>query len=117
MKRVLLSTAVAAGALAAVTVAPAPASSAPVAWSQPRACNSQAAAAQLHTTDAVHLRSGRGAHHRSRGVLPRSTDVYAECWGLQGDAWWAYVRVMSGGYKGRTGWVSGDYLATGYRHW
>jgi uncharacterized protein YraI len=116
MKRVLLSTAVVAGALAAVTLAPAPASSAPAAWSKPRACNAQAAAVQLHTTDAVHLRSGRGAHHRSRGVLPRSTDVYAECWGLQGDAWWAYGRVMSGPLKGRTGWVSGDYLATGYRH-
>jgi hypothetical protein len=116
MKRVLLSTTVAAGALAAVSLAPAPASSAPATRSKPRACNSQASPAQLHTTDAVHLRSGRGAHHRSRGVLPRSTDVYAECWGLQGDAWWAYVRVMSGGYKGRTGWVSGDYVATGYRH-
>ncbi|MFF3639055.1 hypothetical protein [Streptomyces sp. NPDC002250] len=109
---------VAAGTTAVLTViVPAPTQAAPAAAPRPLACNTQAAAAQLHTTaSAVHLREGRGTRHRSRTVLPRNTNFYVECWGRQTDTWWAFGRVVSGPHNGMHGWVSGDHLATGYRH-
>ncbi|MFZ4240867.1 hypothetical protein ACOZGD_37605 [Streptomyces murinus] len=87
----------------------------------PRECNTQGAEAQLHTTEAVHLRAGKGTHARSRAVLPKGTDFYARCWGITGKSvWWAYGEVESGRYAGfphgLQGWVAGDYLANGYRH-
>ncbi|MFJ8547145.1 hypothetical protein ACIRFH_35295 [Streptomyces sp. NPDC093586] len=84
----------------------------------PRACNTDGAAAQLHVTArAVHLRSGKDTSHTSRALLTRGTDFYAECWGQSsGRTWWAYGTVMSGPHNGKRGWVSGNHLATGYRH-
>ncbi|MDI1458946.1 hypothetical protein NHG22_34835 [Streptomyces sp. ATE26] len=111
-----LISAVAGAAAVLTTLATAPATAAPGAVSLPRACNTQAAAAQLHTTDSVHLRTGRSRHSRSVVVLPKNTDFYAECWGISADEWWAYGKVVSGFATGRRGWVSGDYVATGYRH-
>jgi hypothetical protein len=88
------------------------------ATTKPRACNTDGAAAQLHTTgSAVYLRADKGASHASRALLARNTDFFAECWGVtRGGDWWAYGSVVSGPYDGRRGWVSGDYLATGYHH-
>lgn len=85
---------------------------------KPRACNTDGAAAQLHVTArAVHLRSGKGTSHTSRALLTRGTDFYAECWGRSsGHGLWAYGKVMSGPHNGTRGWVSGDHVATGYRH-
>ncbi|MFF4442809.1 hypothetical protein [Streptomyces sp. NPDC001621] len=69
------------------------------------------------TTNAVHLRAGRGTGHRSLAVLAKNTDFYAECWGVTAaDVWWAYGVVESGPRNGRRGWVAGDHLATGYKH-
>ncbi|MER6434523.1 hypothetical protein ABT272_44120 [Streptomyces sp900105245] len=83
----------------------------------PKACNTEAAPAQLHTTDPVHLRAGRGTGHRSMAVLAKNTEFYAECWGVTArDVWWAYGVGESGAQGGRRGWVSGDHLATGYWH-
>ncbi|MEU0054688.1 hypothetical protein [Streptomyces sp. NPDC006309] len=101
-----------------VTASPAPAAPAS---SRPRSCNTQGAAEQLHTTEPVHLRAGKGTRYRSLAVLTKNTDFYAECWGItSGHVWWAYGEVVSGRYAGvphgRRGWVNGDYLATGYRH-
>ncbi|MFF7242035.1 hypothetical protein [Streptomyces collinus] len=89
---------------------------APAATARPRACNTDAVAAPLHTTDAVHLRAGRSRHSRSVMVLAKNTDFYAECWGVTGTDWWAYGKVVSGSASGRRGWVHIDYVATGYRH-
>ncbi|MFJ9901226.1 SH3 domain-containing protein [Streptomyces sp. NPDC091280] len=85
---------------------------------KPRACNTDGAAAQLHTTgSAVYLRADKRTSSPSRALLARNTDFYAYCWGIAGDHdWWAYGRVVSGPYDGREGWVRGDYVATGYRH-
>jgi hypothetical protein len=85
---------------------------------KPPTCNTDGAAAQLHVTArAVHLRSGKGTSHTSRALLTRGTDFYAECWGRSsGRTWWAYGTVMSGPHNGKRGWVSGDHMATGYRH-
>ncbi|MFF0837665.1 MULTISPECIES: hypothetical protein [unclassified Streptomyces] len=117
IRRLIAATAGAAAALTTLATAPAPAApAAPAAVSLPRACNTQAAAAQLHTTDAVHLRTNRSQYSRSVTVLPKNTDFYAECWGISGDEWWAYGKVVSGSTTGRRGWISGDYVATGYRH-
>ncbi|MEU3423600.1 hypothetical protein AB0F39_34505 [Streptomyces murinus] len=112
-----LGTTLAAAGIALCGITAAPAEAAP----HPRACNTQGAAEALHTTAAVHLRTGKGARTRSRAVLPKNTDVYAECWGTTGTGdWWAYVEVESGRYAGFPhglhGWVVGDYLGTGYRH-
>ncbi|MFE5220230.1 MULTISPECIES: hypothetical protein [unclassified Streptomyces] len=69
------------------------------------------------TTDPVHMRAGRGTGHHSLTVLAENTDVWAEYWGVTArDVWWAYGVVESGARHGRRGWVSGDLLATGYRH-
>ncbi|MER6433181.1 SH3 domain-containing protein [Streptomyces sp900105245] len=106
----------AATAAVLVTAASAPQAHAAV-TARPKACNTGAAAAQLHTTDPVHLRAGRGTGHGSLAVLAKDTDFYAECWGVTArDVWWAYGVVESGAQGGRRGWVSGDHLATGYRH-
>ncbi len=60
------------------------------ATARPKACNTDAAPAQLHTTG---------------------------CWGVTArDVWWADGVVESGARTGRRGWVSGDLLAAGYRH-
>ncbi|MER6850574.1 SH3 domain-containing protein [Streptomyces flaveolus] len=85
---------------------------------KPRACNTDGAAAQLHiTARAVHLRSGKGTSHTSRALLTRGTDFYAECWGRStGHGLWAYGKVMSGPHNDERGWVSGNHVATGYRH-
>ncbi|WP_333774690.1 hypothetical protein [Streptomyces sp. IBSBF 3136] len=114
IRRLLTAAAGAAAILTALTTAPATAASATVPL--PRACNTSAVAAQLHTTDDVHLRTGRSRHSRSVMVLPKNTDFYAECWGVSGNDWWAYGKVVSGSATGRRGWVSIDYVATGYRH-
>ncbi|MFF1285760.1 hypothetical protein ACFVY4_34455 [Streptomyces sp. NPDC058299] len=73
------ATATAAVRAAMVTVSPAPAAPAS---SRPRACTSQGAAEQLHTTDTVHLRAGKGTRYRSLAVLAKNTDFYAECWDM-----------------------------------
>ncbi|SEE67282.1 Zeta toxin [Streptomyces sp. 2231.1] len=84
---------------------------------RPKACNTDGAPAQLHTTNVVHLRAGRGTGHRSLAVLAKNTDFYAECWGITAtNVWWAYGVVESGPRNGRRGWVAGDHLATGYKH-
>ncbi|MFE9499822.1 hypothetical protein [Streptomyces collinus] len=99
-----------------IVLAAAPAPAAPAAAARPRACNTDAVAAPLHSTDAVHLRTGRSRHSRSVMVLPKNTDFYAECWGVTGSSWWAYGKIVSGSASGRRGWVHIDYVATGYRH-
>ncbi|MFJ8036061.1 hypothetical protein [Streptomyces sp. NPDC096032] len=87
------------------------------ATARPKACNTDAAPAQFHTTDPVHLRAGGGTGHRSLAVLARNTDFYAECWGVTArDVWWAHGVVEPGARSGRRGWVSGDHLASSYRH-
>ncbi|WP_432029855.1 hypothetical protein [Streptomyces sp. 1222.5] len=118
MIRHLLSAVAATAAVLATLTAAAPTPQAHAATTaRPKACNTDAAPAQLHTTDPVHLRAGRGSGHRSLAVLARNTDFYAECWGVTArDVWWAYGVVESGARIGRRGWVSGDHLATGYRH-
>ncbi|MFF8597000.1 hypothetical protein ACF061_37425 [Streptomyces sp. NPDC015220] len=70
---------------------------------------------QLHTTDAVRLRGDRGTRARVLTVLPRGTDLYAQCWRTVDDVWWADGEVMSGPARGRHGWVVGACTATGYR--
>ncbi|GAB1325678.1 hypothetical protein [Streptomyces sennicomposti] len=116
MKRLICASAAAAAALAAV-VCTAPAAPADPLAPHPAACNTKAAGAQLHTTEAVRLRAGRGTRARVLAVLAKNTDFYAECWGVTADdAWWAYGEVMSGRERGRRGWVAGVYAATGYRH-
>ncbi|MEU3862839.1 hypothetical protein AB0F03_37040 [Streptomyces sp. NPDC028722] len=67
------------------------------------------------------MRVGKGTRYRSLAVLVKHTDLYAQCWGMtSGHAWWAYGEVASGRHSGfphgRQGWVSGEYMATGYRH-
>ncbi|MFF8868023.1 hypothetical protein ACF08B_38980 [Streptomyces sp. NPDC015139] len=118
MIRRLLKAAAATAAVLATLTAAAPASQAhAMATARPKACNTDGAAAQLHTTGPVHLRAGRGTGHRSLTVLAMGTDFYAECWGVTArDVWWAYGVVESGARNGRRGWVSGDHLATGYQH-
>ncbi|MFE9499380.1 hypothetical protein [Streptomyces collinus] len=91
------------------------------ATARPKACNTASAPEQLHTTDAVHLRAGRGTRYRSLAVLAKSTNFYAQCWGVTGKGiWWVYGDVVSGRYAGfphgRRGWVNSDRVATGYRH-
>ncbi|MFJ7148873.1 hypothetical protein ACIQVT_11785 [Streptomyces sp. NPDC100445] len=119
IRRLMSAAAMTAAVLATVVAAsPAPAASPP---SRPRACNSDGAAEQLHTTEPVHLRAGKGTRYRSLAVLARNIDFYAQCWGMtSGRVWWADGEVVSGRYSGfpdgRRGWVSGDYMATGYRH-
>ncbi|MFF8953467.1 hypothetical protein ACF09I_32375 [Streptomyces sp. NPDC014940] len=99
--------AAAAGAAALLTflaTAPSPAvPAAPAAVILPRACNSQGAAAQLHTSDAVHLRTNPSRYSRSVMVMSKNTNFYAECWGISGDEWWAYGKVVSGSANGRRG--------------
>ncbi|MEU1707556.1 hypothetical protein ABZ478_19380 [Streptomyces sp. NPDC005706] len=115
IQRLIRAAAATGAVLTTLASAPAPAA-APHTTPRPRACNTQAAPAQPHTTDAVHLRAGRSRHSRSVMVLPKNTDFYAECWGISGDDWWAYGKVVSGSATGRRGWGSIDYVATGYRH-
>ncbi|MCG8970282.1 hypothetical protein [Streptomyces sp. CL12-4] len=116
MKNVIKAGTVLASLLLAMGSGAGPAGAAAVL--KPRACNTDGAAAQLHVTArAVHLRSGKGTSHTSRALLTRGTDFYAECWGRSsGRTWWAYGTVMSGPHNGERGWVSGDHVATGYRH-
>ncbi|SEE66538.1 hypothetical protein SAMN05216532_8245 [Streptomyces sp. 2231.1] len=117
MIRRLLSAAAATAAVLAILAAAAPPSQAQAAvMTGPKACNTDGAPAQLHTTAAVHLRAGRGIGHPSLAVLAKNTDFYAECWGVARDVWWAYGAVESGSLSGRRGWVAGDHLATGYKH-
>ncbi|MER6433957.1 hypothetical protein ABT272_40585 [Streptomyces sp900105245] len=118
MIRRLYSAAAATAAVLATLVAAAPTPLAhAAATGRPKACNTDAAPAQLHATDPVHLRAGRGTGHRSLAVLARNTDFYTECWGVTArDVWWAYGVVESGAHSRRRGWVSGDHLAIGYRH-
>ncbi|MGY4965092.1 hypothetical protein [Streptomyces sp. 900105245] len=118
MTRRLHSAAAAAAAVLATLTAAAPTPQAhAAATARPKTCNTNAAPAQLHTTDPVHLRAGRGTGHRSLAVLAKGTDFYAECWGVTArGVWWAYGVVESGARTGRRGWVSGDLLAAGYRH-
>ncbi|ROP44171.1 hypothetical protein [Streptomyces sp. PanSC9] len=116
MIRRLLSAAAATVAVLA-TLAAGPGPQAHTAVAGPKACNTDGAPAQLHTTASVHLRAGRGTGHRSLAVLARNTDFYAECWGATAaDVWWAYGVVESGPRNGRRGWVAGAHLATGYKH-
>ncbi|WP_435279377.1 hypothetical protein [Streptomyces sp. 1222.5] len=49
---------------------------------RPKACNTDGAPAQVRTTDAVHLRVGRGTGHRPLAALTENTDFYARCWGV-----------------------------------
>ncbi|MER6456522.1 hypothetical protein ABT270_28555 [Streptomyces sp900105245] len=116
MTRSLLSAAAATAAVLA-TLAAGPGPQAQTVVARPKACNTDGAPAQLHTTAAVHLRAGRGTGHRSLTVLAKNTDFYADCWGATvTDKWWAYGVVESGPRNGRRGWVVGDHLATGYKH-
>ncbi|MFD9099063.1 hypothetical protein [Streptomyces collinus] len=62
IRRLIAAAAGAAALLTFLAAAPSPAvPAAPVAVILPRACNSQGAAAQLHTSDAVHLRTGHSS--------------------------------------------------------
>ncbi|MFD8375790.1 hypothetical protein ACFV2Z_34315 [Streptomyces sp. NPDC059688] len=118
MIRRLLNAAAATAAVLATLAAAAPTPQAQAAvMTAPKACNTDGAPAQLHTTAAMHLRAGRGTGHRSLAVLAKNTDFYAECWGVTAaDVGWAYGVVESGPRSGRRGWVAGDHLATGYKH-
>ncbi|MFF3166763.1 hypothetical protein [Streptomyces sp. NPDC003273] len=122
MIRRLISTAAAMAVVLATLTAAAPTAQEHASvTATPKACNTDGAPAQLHTNQAAHLRAGRGTRYRSRAVLAKDTDFYAECWGVtaKGD-WWAYGEVISGRYAGfphgRRGWVNGDLVDTGYRH-
>ncbi|WP_333774693.1 hypothetical protein [Streptomyces sp. IBSBF 3136] len=115
IRRLLIAAAATAAVLATLAAGPGPQAHTAVAG--PKACNTDGASAQLHTTAAVHLRTGRGTGHRSLAVLAKNTDFYAECWGATTtDMWWAYGVVESGPRTGRRGWVADDHLATGYKH-
>ncbi|WP_189986181.1 hypothetical protein [Streptomyces capoamus] len=116
MNRLIRAAVAAAAALATVICTSPSAASDP--WApKPRACNTNAAGAQLHTTEAVRLRADRGTRSRVLAVLPKNTDFYAECWGVAADdAWWAYGEVMSGPRRQHQGWVAGTYVAQGCRH-
>ncbi|UXY40531.1 SH3 domain-containing protein [Streptomyces albidocamelliae] len=116
-RRLSSAAAATAAVLATLSAAPLTPQAHAAATARPKACNTDGAPAQLHTTNAVHLRAGRGTGHRSLAVLAKNTDFYAECWGITAtDVWWAYGVVESGPLNGRRGWVAGDHLATGYKH-
>ncbi|OIJ63264.1 hypothetical protein [Streptomyces mangrovisoli] len=121
MTRRLFKAAIAPAAVLAAFAGAVPATQAGATTGKPQACNTDGAPVQLHTTDAVHLRAGRGVHRPSLAVLPKNTDFYAECWGRTAHgAWWAYGKVESGRLSASSrsgrGWVDGDFVATGYRH-
>ncbi|MEU6467482.1 hypothetical protein [Streptomyces sp. NPDC046976] len=100
--------------LGAITAA---AATAEAAAAKPRACNTDAVAAPLHTTAAVNLRTGKGVGYASQAVLSKGTDIYAHCWGVTRDhSWWAYGEALSGRSRGHMGWVANEYVAAGYKH-
>ncbi|MGW5498981.1 hypothetical protein [Streptomyces olivaceoviridis] len=99
-------------ALLAVGAVPA----AEAAPAHPASCTRSSTWAELHTTTTVRLRAGRSTRTRSRTLLPKGTDIYADCFGVtRDDVWWAHGEVVSGPHKGLHGWIRADCLANGYR--